>query len=84
MQDSNQLYIHVNTGKVFRKNIYLFIHNKMNTVYTATLQSGGGVTIHMKIFHKPKRKKENFSKTRKSNSMVDGSENVLKDKNSLH
>ena len=47
----------------------------MNTSYKATLQSGGGATIHMKIFHKPKRKKkENFSKTRKSNFMVGGSE----------
>ena len=37
----------------------------MNTVYKATLQSGRGVTIHMKIFHKPKRKKGKLLKDEK-------------------
>ena len=48
----------------------LSIHNKMNTVYAATLhiflKSGGGVTIQMKIFHKPKRKKGKLLKDEKT------------------
>ena len=47
----------------------------MNTVYTATLQNVGCYNSHENISQtKKKKKKENFSKTRKSNFTVGRSE----------